>query len=200
MPRASEYVQALPAGLESFARCEARSSVFEPYARDFRALSGEPGLPAPIAALLSGRLSARPWAPEVVFQAAYLVVRDLAFEDDAAFHRWIFSSNQEMFDKPLLRNLVRLVSPGLMVIGAAKRWSAFHVGSDLVSAGLSTTDGRTSSVTHLTYPEGLFPRTFLLGLEHAFMAAVLASRAKDPEVELGAVAPGRATFTASWRA
>lgn len=174
--------------------------MFEPHVREFSRLATEPGLPEPVAELLSGRLSDRAWAPEVVFQAAYLVVRDLGFPDDAAFHRWLFRINEEMFDKPLLRNLMRLVSPGLVVLGAAKRWGTFHTGSELVPGNVTTADGRTTSITHLRYPEGLFDRTFLVGLEHAFLAALGMARAREPQVEIGAVEAGRAAFKASWRA
>jgi hypothetical protein len=199
LPRTAGYLETLPSGFESFKGCEIRSTVFEPHVRDFARLGAEPSLPGPVADLLAGRLSDRMWVPEVVFQAAYLVVRDLGFEDDDAFHRWLFAANQEMFDKPLLRSLMKLVSPNLIVMGAAKRWSAFHQGSALLPGAVETVDGRTVTVTRLKYPEGLFTRMFLVGLEHAFLAAVMAARTKDPRVELSAVEPGEATFTASWR-
>jgi hypothetical protein len=199
LPLAAAYLETLPQGLESFVGCAIRNTVFEPHVRDFSRLGAEPGLPEPIADLLSGRLSDRQWVPEVVFQASYLVVRDLAFRDDAAFHRWIFGSNQEMFDKPLIRNLMRLVSPSLIALGATKRWGSFHQGSELVPVSAETVDGRTVTVTQLRYPEGLFPRTFLVGLEHAFLAAIVAARAREPRVLLSAVETGQATFTASWR-
>ncbi|HEX7671686.1 MAG TPA: hypothetical protein VF395_18965, partial [Polyangiaceae bacterium] len=137
--------------------------------------------------------------PAVVFQVAYLVVRDLGFSDDDTFHRWLFDANQEMFDKPLLRNLMKLVSPSLVVMGASKRWAAFHRGSELFPGPVETVDGRTVTVTRLMFPDGLFSQVFLVGLEHAFLAAVTAARAKDPRVKLSAMEPGVATFTASWR-
>ena len=198
LPRTREYLEALPNGISSFRGCEVKSSVFEPHVRNFSHLAGEPDLPGPVAELLAGRLSDRPWVPEVWFHVAYLVVRDVGFQDDATFHRWLFEINEEMFDKPLLRNLMRLVSPGLVVMGAAKRWGAFHTGSELVPGAVTSAEGRNLAVTRLKYPEGLFHRAFLVGLESAFLAALMAARARDPRVELGAVEAGRATYTASW--
>lgn len=199
LPRTAAYLETLPQGLESFKACEVRNTVFEPHVRDFGRLGAEPDLPAPVAHLLSGRLSELPWAPAVVFQAAYLVVRDLGFSDDDTFHRWLYEANQQMFDKPLLRNLMKLVSPGLIVMGASKRWTAFHQGSELLPGAVETVDGRTVTLSRLKFPDGLFSHIFLVGLEHAFLAAVTAARAKDPRVRLSAVEPGVATFTASWR-
>lgn len=197
-PRAAEYVESLPQGLESFSTCAARSTVFEPHVRDFSSLSGEPGLPQQVSNLLSGRLSAERWVPEVVFQTACLVVRDLAFEDDAALHRWIFTTSQEMFEKPLLRTLMKLVSPNLTVLGAAKRWSAFHQGTEAFPGTLKTVDARMQTSMDLRYPPGLFPHLFLVGIEQAFAAAIIAARARDATVGLDSVEPGHARFVASW--
>lgn len=199
LPRTSAYLESLPKGFESFKGCEVRNTVFEPHVRYFGRLGAEPDLPGPVSDLLSGRLSATPWVPAVVFQAAYLVVRDLGFADDDAFHRWVFEANQEMFDKPLLRNLMKLVSPSLIVMGASKRWTTFHQGSELFPGVMETVDGRSVTLSRLKYPEGVFSSVFLIGLEHAFLAAVTAARAKDPRVKLSAVEPGVATFAASWR-
>jgi hypothetical protein len=199
LPRTAEYVGTLPQGLRSFVGCDIRNILFEPHARDFSQFAAEPSLPEQVSDLLSGRLSDRRWVPEVVFQTASLVVRDLAFQDDATFYRWVFTTSQETFDKPLLRNLMKLVSPSLTVLGAAKRWGAFHRGSEAVPGSVETVNGRTVTAMELRYPEGLFPRMFLVGLEHAFLAAVMAARAKDARVELGAVETGQATFIASWR-
>jgi hypothetical protein len=199
LPRTAEYVGTLPHNLESFAGCDTRNTLFEAHVRDFSQCAAEPSLPAQLSDLLSGRLADRRWVPEVVFQAATLVVRDLAFQDDATFYRWIFATSQEMFDKPLLRTLMKLVSPSLTVLGAAKRWSAFHQGSEVFPGSVEIVNGRSMTTMALRYPEGLFPRTFLVGLEQAFLAALMAARAKDARVELGAVEPGQARFIASWR-
>lgn len=213
MPRAAAYLAALPHGLQSFPGCRVREITVEPYARAFGALAEEPGLPAPVVDLFAG-ISSGPSYPEVVFQVAHLVVRDRVFADDASFHEWIFNANALLFDKPILRNLMRLVSPTLVVLGAAKRWAAFHDGSELFADRVVTGDERAETLSHLKYPKGLFPDVFLRGLEHAFMAALLASRARDPRAKLARIedpVPGVtggpqgtslsvATYEVSWRA
>jgi hypothetical protein len=214
LPRAAEYLASLPQGLDSFPGCRVRDITVEPYASAFGHLAGEGGLPAPVADLLRG-IASGPWYPEVVFQVAHLVVRDRVFDDDASFFEWIFNANALVFEKPILRNLMRLVSPTLVVLGATKRWGTFHAGSELTAERLRATGERAETLAHLKHPAGVFSRVFLLGLERVFLASLLASRARDPQVKLGRVEPAGsvalgeglpntnlaiATYAVSWRA
>lgn len=199
LPETCKYLASLPQGLESFPRCTVRDVALDAYVRDFSGLAGEPGLPGPVADLLRGSLQGT-WVSETVFQVANLVVRDLAFATDAAFSEWIFDANTELFDKPLLRSLMRLLSPMLIVIGASRRWGTFHQGSDLVAGRVARSGEREEASARLRYPAGLFAPLFLSSLEQVFLAALDASRAKDPRVELGAVAPTEAEYKVSWRA
>ncbi|HVU03233.1 MAG TPA: hypothetical protein VHE30_15840 [Polyangiaceae bacterium] len=188
----------MPDGLRSFPGCSVRGTVLEPYVRDFKSLATEPSLPEAVADLFAGKSTA-PWVAETTFQVAYLAVRDLAFRDDAAFHRWVFAVNAELLDGPLIRHLVRLVSPTLVVLGAAKRWSHFHQGSDLVPGKVEAVGGRTLARSELRYPIGLFTECFLAGLEQAFLAAVTKARGKEPKVVVLRTEPGRTTYEASFR-
>ncbi len=186
LPRAAAYLGALPRGLESFPGCRVRDVTVEPYARAFGALAEEPGLPAALVDLFAGAGGGSSY-PEVVFQTAHLVVRDRVFQDDAPFYEWIFNANALLFDRPIVRSLMRLVSPSLIVLGAAKRWSAFHDGSELTADRVVISGPRAETLSHLRYPSGLFSDVFLRGLEHVFMAALLASSARDPRVTLARV-------------
>ena len=190
-----------------------RDVTVEPYAQAFGSMVEEPGLPAPLVDLFAG-VGGGSTYPEVVFQTAHLVVRDRVFDDDAPFYEWIFNANATLFDRPILRNLMRLVSPTLIVLGAAKRWGAFHDGSELTADRVVISGERAGTFSHLVFPSGLFSRVFLGGLEHVFMAALLASRAREPRVKLAGVVdtgPGtlagsqsenlaRASYDVSWQA
>src|SRR5690606_8444074 len=105
----------------------------------------------------------------------------------------------DMFDKPLLRPLMRLVSPTLIGMGSAKRWNAFHQGSSLVAEPVREDGGRVSTRSRLTFPEHLFSNLFLHGLARAFEAAVAGARGEDPRVEVGVVTPPSAEYTVSFR-
>lgn len=186
LPRAAAYLASLPNGLESFPSCRVRDVTVEPYARAFGALAEEPGLPTPLVDLFAG-VGGGSYYPEVVFQAAHLVVRDRVFDADAPFYEWIFNANALLFDRPIVRSLMRLVSPSLIVLGATKRWGAFHDGSELTANRAVVSGNRAETFSHLKYPSGLFSSVFLGGLEHVFMAALLASSARGPRVRLARV-------------
>jgi hypothetical protein len=199
LPRAAAYLSSLPQGLQSFPRCRVRDVTVEPYARAFGALAEEPGLPTPVVDIFAG-VGGGPTYPEVVFQLVHLVVRDRVFDDDAPFYEWIFDANAQLFDRPILRSLMRLVSPTLIVLGAAKRWGAFHDGSELTADRVVVSGDRAETFSHLRYPSGLFSNVFLRGLEHVFMAALLSSRARAPRVKLARVediGPGSLSGTPS---
>lgn len=155
-------------------------------------------MPEPLGALVRGTVEPRAWIPAVVFQAANLMVRDVAFATDEAFHDWTYDASRELFDKPLLRTLMRLMSPTLIVMGSARRWKEFHQGSTLVARTLSAQGPRARARATLTYPEGLYPRLFLSGLEHAFAAALAGARAKNPLVRLADASPTEAFFDVTW--
>lgn len=186
LPRAAAYLASLPKGLDSFPSCRVRDVTVEPYARAFGALADEPELPTLLVDLFAGAGGGSSY-PEVVFQAAHLVVRDRVFEDDAPFYEWIFNANALLFDRPIVRSLMRLVSPSLIVLGAAKRWGAFHDGSELTADRVVISGDRAATFSHLKYPSGLFSKVFLGGLEHVFMAALLSSSARAPRVKLARV-------------
>jgi hypothetical protein len=199
-PLAAAYLNALPFGLESYPDCSLRSEVIEPFRRDFGKVAHAPGLPPAVVSLLAGPTATKRWVPEVLFQTTNLVIRDVAFQSDAAFFQWTHDVNHEIFDKPLLRQLMRLFSPTLIVVGAAKRWAAFHRGSTLTSNPVSEANGRVRASARLDFPEGLFAKVSLEAFEHAFLAALAGSRAKGVEVKLANATPTTAEYRVSFLA
>jgi hypothetical protein len=199
-PRAAEYLATLPQGLESYPTCKIKDIIIEPYVRSFASVADEPGLPVPLADMLSGRLTS-PWVSEVVFQVAHLVVRDRRFAEDGPLLDWMQAANAQVFDKPILRNLMRLVSPTLIVLGATKRWSAFHTGSELTADRVVESEGRAGATAHLRYPPRLFSSLFLVTLERSFVAALTASRARDPQAKVRSSGneEGLTHYAVSWR-
>jgi hypothetical protein len=199
LPELRSYLASLPRGLDSFPQCTVRDFAVEAYAREFARFGTEAGLPEPVANVFLGRFGAS-WLPEVHFQAAHAAVRDLAFADDVSFYQWLYRANAELFDRPILRSLMRLLSPTLVVIGATRRWATFHLGSELTTGKLARQGNRETTLASLRFPSGLFARCFLVGLEQAFLAALAASRAKEPAVKLEDVGAERAEYLVSWRA
>jgi hypothetical protein len=196
-PGASAYLQSLPAGLNSFPNCRVRALVFEHIGRRYPELSRAVP-PGPLAALLGSALDSSSWVPEVVGQVANLMLRDACLESDEAYCDWTYEVSLVSFEKPLLRQLMRLMSPGLLVFGAAKRWGAVHSGTELTTSGVRN-DGEQSEVTgRLRFPPGLFPDLFLMGLCPAFRAALSMARGRDIQVKLEGRTATAADYLVSW--
>jgi hypothetical protein len=197
-PTTRAYLTGLPQGLESHPTCEARVEVFEPFFAPFPALRRLPGVPGPVSALLCGDHASHAWVPEVVAQAALLIVRDSCLRSDAEFMKLSLEVNRASFDKPLVRSLMRLVSPTLMVMGASKRWGTFHRGSTLQAAPTMKSGGRTLVGARLAFPDGLFPPLFLSAVMEAFRAALSGARGKNVELDLAEATRTFAAYRVSW--
>jgi hypothetical protein len=94
---------------------------------------------------------------------------------------------------------MKLVSPILLVMGAAQRWSALHAGSTLEAGKVEKSDGGSSTSGLLRFPNGLFPELFLKALGPAFQAAVENARARDVAVNLRRFSNTDAEYRITWR-
>ena len=173
--------------------------VFEPIGKVYPALAD--GLAAgPVTALLRGSVASNEWIPEVVGQVTNLMLRDACLESDAEYLDWSYRASESTFDKPLVRNLIRLISPTLLVMGASRRWSAMHDGTQLESTPVVSAGDRLQTIGRLRFPEGLFPPLFLQGLTAAFSAAMALARGRQIEVELRDQTATGADYVVSWAA
>jgi hypothetical protein len=198
-PSASAYLRSLPAAWDSFPGCRVRALVFEHIGKQHSDLA-QAAPDGPLRQLLKKRVESNEWVPEVVGQVANLMVRDRYFASDEAYCEWTYEMSLNSFGKPLLRQLMRLMSPSLLVLGAAKRWSALHVGSELSTSAVRNLGERLEVTGHLQFPEGVFPELFLVGLCPAFRAAMSLSRGRDVTVTLAARKPSSADYVVNWAA
>src|SRR5262245_41883343 len=132
-PLLAAYLERLPYGVESYATCRAKASVYLD-ALSSRPLSPKPGeLPEPIERLIRERASYNEWIPEVCQNSILLAIADTHFADRSAdeFQEWVYGRNQRLFAKPLYRVLFFVLSPERLLVGAERRWSAFRRGTKL---------------------------------------------------------------------
>jgi hypothetical protein len=123
-------MKSLPQGLETFPECRVRGEVFDDVRLRFPEIGRDPMLPGVVTAFFKGEYSNR-WMPEVVGQTVNLMIRDAALPTDDAFHKWSYETSSRLFRDSPFRVLMKLVSPTLLVMGAAQRWSAMHAGTTL---------------------------------------------------------------------
>lgn len=195
-PRAAAYLDSVAASSSANSEAKINADVFEIMRERFPKLLDGTKIPAIISDAFQGR--AGKWVPEVVGNALYLMCRDRAVPNDEAFFAFGYQGTLELFDKALYRVLMRVMSPTLVVMGAQKRWGAFHSGSELTPGKASREGERTYVRATLRYPAKLFPRLMLDYNAHVFRAAVDAAGAKSSAAQVHNYTDSSADIEVSW--
>jgi hypothetical protein len=197
-PLVAQYVKSLPQGLASYPDCKVRATVYEDLKKDFPQLDKMPDLPEVLRQALADS-SKKDWLPEVVGNALCILVRDSILQTDETFYAWYQKNMVRLYRKPLFRAMMLIFSPTLVVIGAAKRWTTFHIGSTLSAEPVQELDGRNQTGVTFSFPPHSFDLLLLRRLNISFRVALDGTRAKEPKVEMDATGPASAHYVASWR-
>ncbi len=177
------YVASLPDGPRSFPRCRVKQDAFEIIARETEAAA-----PEAYRALVRDWLphgATGGWMPEVYANCLTLLFREKVHDSDesclAAFRR----NNQSLFEKPVYRVIMFVLSPTLAIMGAEKRWGTFRQGTALRAKNLRKDgpDRRTAEI-HLDYPPGLHQGFHLKMIGTGLESAARAAGARDLSMEL----------------
>jgi hypothetical protein len=135
------------------------------------------------------------WVPEVHATVIYLAIRELHFQDDAAFLEHARRCNRAVLETPANRLLLWAASPRAILRGTSLRWGSLHRGSTLEAR---TPDERSAELT-LRFPPCLLPEIILRGNGEGISVALEGAGARDVKVDLYAMEPSRAVFRARWR-
>jgi len=195
-PRAHAYVAQLPQGLDSYPACRAKHDAIELLLERSDELLKDPSLPEPVLAALNGRPGS--WHPDAVVMAITLMARDRIFASDTEYMTFTYQSSSALFDRIIYRALMKLMSPTLLVMGSARRWTTFRSGTQLRSVGSKKVGRRMTGEVILSHPPGLFPDLFLHSLCHTFRAALDLSRGKGVEVRLGVQQAEQTQYHLAW--
>jgi len=190
-PRLTEYLASVPGGLDAYPECQARSGILQTFLEAGPALDGE--LDPFVARLLAP--PARGFIPEVVLNAGFLAVGDLAGMSEAGYVAWHRAANARLFQGLIFRALMSVFSPMVLLERAPSRWESFHAGTRLTVKK----DGAQAAVAELTFPPRLYTELHLRGIAESFVAALEHARGREVVAELGAHAPTSAVFVARWR-
>lgn len=177
MGRCASFIEGLPDGLRSFPEARGRMSLF----RSLYELTDEEHLDDRLREAMA-RTTDDDWQPEVVCAAIVSAFADHC-GDERDFLAQMLEHNLEIYRRPLFRGLMFVMSPTLVLMGAAKRWGAFHEGSSLEVAQWSRTDTHQCAQLHLRHPPGMFLPLHHRAYGEAFRAAALATRLKEAEIE-----------------
>jgi hypothetical protein len=138
--------------------------------------------------------------PEVVGNTLYLMLHETALADDEAFLAWSYNASIDSFSKPWSRVLMFVLSPTLVVMGATRRWRAFHRGSWLDATTPERHDKRMVVHGSLRFPEYLFPEIVVRLFGRAFVAALTSSHAREVECRIDERTDTSVLYEVSWEA
>ena len=200
-PRAVEYLGKMPNGLDSYPDAGIKADVHEDLVREFTKRNQGPGdgFPKIIDDYMNGRYRGK-WLPEVVGNTLVLMMRDACFSSDDAFLDWCCDNMATLFNKPMYRVMMHVFSTALVVMGAAKRWSSFHRGSELAVKPMRKSEGRYETSATLTYPPHLFSGLLAPQLGVTYLAALKANKAQDPQVIAKEKSETESIFFVNWLA
>jgi hypothetical protein len=197
-PNATAYIDALPAGLDSYPDCAVKADVHEDLAVEFPDLKNL-DLPEIMKQYVNDQYPSV-WLPETVGNGLLMVVRDAFFPSNDAFLDWATERTIRLFNKPVYKLMMHVFSTSLIIMGAAKRWAKFHQGSSLNAKPVKKIEGRFKTAGSLTYPPHLFSGLIVPQLASVYLAALKTNNAEDPEVVHREKSDTEAAFFVSWKA
>ncbi len=129
-PLLAEYLDGLPAGLESYADCESKASLANSAVEGHDATDLQEGLPAPVRALIHSPQPAGVWIPAVHADAVFFAVCDRHYTTEEAVVRWTYDRSMAMAKNPLYRALLRVPGPRILLKAGARAHGLFQRGTD----------------------------------------------------------------------
>jgi hypothetical protein len=198
-PRVERYLALLPRGLESYPEAQCIARAYACMLPQSQPLAEDPHLPAPVRRCLEGRFPGE-WIGEVMGNVLMLLIREQRFTADAPFFDWYRATIiRPLFETPAIRLLMHVLSPTLAVMGAAKRWSAMHRGTELVLGKVTEAQGQRQARLTLRTPAHLFGDPLLASrLGVAYRMALDAARARETDVRTSSPDPQSVVFDLSW--
>lgn len=193
-PSAAAYLRALPGGLDAYPEAQCVTDVVLTLFEDFPALRDMDSASPRITELLRKPYKSGNWMLEAEANTILLMARDTHFRGDAAYLAWSEEMVRKVYDRPLYRVLMRILSPTLMVMGAQKRWSAFRRGTQF---SVEKRGDRAYTLL-LGFPQDLFNQLHLDAFGISFRVALEFAGAKDVQVPLTDSSRESGTFGLSW--
>jgi len=185
LDEALAYLARLPHGTASFPECMVRASIYEPWRNELPALdlrsTSEVFSPSFATYLRSG--PSDDWIPEVWASVLLeLWFTGVVDRDEARCRARLRQGNREVFESPLYRAVVRVLSPSLVIMGMARTWNLTRRGSSAkATMGPRSASPRTGEIM-VSHPPWLFSERQLIGFEEGFMAVGGILKVAEPRV------------------
>jgi hypothetical protein len=188
-----QYVESLPAGLDSYADCIVKASVLRAALETGGLRGPESGLPDRLQRLLDAPPPVTEWIPEVLSVAAHLAIIDENGLSDDAVLDWTYRTNRHLAQSRLYRAVASLASPDMALRASRLGWGMLHRGIEL-----SVQRGNGGAQLTVHHPDSVWTRLVHLATATGFRAVLESSRGKDVSVTLSDSQPDQATYDCTW--
>ena len=193
-PTAFAYLSSLPAGLLSYPEMRSSSQLALDTRKRWPDLHRRDDLPADVQAALGAPWPAGSWVSEVAFMLQTALVRDVIYRNDEAYLRFCYEATADNLSGLTARALLFFASPKMTILGCRRHWSSLKVGSELTSIG----GGKSDHELGLRYPAGAYIGCMLQGFGQSFLAAIAASGATRPQIDVKTVSREECRFYLRW--
>jgi len=188
------YLADVPGGLDAYPQFVQKASIYRQAFSRRLAADLAPRLPLRLAKLMLEPLPVSAWIPEVEGNALMLAIYEHQGYDEAA---WVANGiviARKLFQGPLYRALMMLVSPVAIMNRAQSRWEALHRGIELHAK--ITGDARAE--IRVNYPPRLVPRLAAVTYLTAFQAALEAAGGRDVVCNIASYDAQEAVYDITW--
>jgi hypothetical protein len=195
-PCVQAYLARLPDGLASYPECTAKASLLRDLVKS-RPLDPEGDeVPDALRSLLRVPPPVSSWIPEVQYVTCRMIVygRDFGGTDLAGFEQWIHAFNTALLRLPMYRVLFAFTSPERLMVGTAKRWSAFHRGTTLTITEHTPDTART----RIEFPPHLYGPEMVQVFAAGLRAAIEVAGGRGVATQLVASEPSFAEYWIRW--
>jgi len=191
--RTKAYLGRLPRGVHSYPACTTKSSVALAFHEHLGPDLDLTGLPEEIVAFIRAPPLPSRWIPAVHACVVEMMVVD-QLDDSEAFQALGGRLNEKYLGSKLYRAAVSLLSPGMLLRGAAARWNHFQKGSTLSTVSV----GSSSAIVRLEFPDHLFPPIIAVEKSHSFRVALEHSGAEHVTIDVDTRSSHEAIYSAHW--
>ena len=137
------------------------------------------------------------WVPEVLGQTTTLML-----VDTLGLPALVHASRalaEKLYERPVLRHLIKLMSPTLVLMGTQRRWSQMRRGTSMTAAPIRREGDVSHSTTNVESPHPVFTNAFAEALAPFLEVAIEHCRGRDSFVNIKQATPTHISYTIRWR-
>jgi hypothetical protein len=182
-------------GLDALPQCQSKASVLREVLREHPlSPSVAASLPPALAAFAQAPPPMNVWVSGVLTEAGRCAVYDATFKSPDEARVANINISLRLFQLPMYRALMVVLTPSVLMRAAGGRWAAFHRGSTLTIRE-STAHSATAV---LQFPPHLFVRENPMDVSCGLEAALIAAGGKDVRVVLDDDTPTSLVYRATF--